>query len=61
MIKEDLNRVEKSVTKSTYKLGIEFERCEKKMRRVLLSLFLATATINKRKHPNQPKLITHPI
>jgi hypothetical protein len=31
------------------------------MRRVLLSLFLAPATINKRKHSNQPKLITHPI
>jgi hypothetical protein len=28
---------------------------------VLLSLFLALATINKRKHSNQPKPITHPI
>jgi hypothetical protein len=31
------------------------------MRRVLLSLFLAPATIKKRKHSNQPKPITHPI
>jgi hypothetical protein len=31
------------------------------MRRVLLSLFLASATIKKRKHSNQPKPITHPI
>jgi hypothetical protein len=30
MIKGDLSRVEKSTTKSTYKLGIGFERCEDK-------------------------------
>jgi predicted nuclease with TOPRIM domain len=30
MIEEDLSRVEKSVTKSTYKLGVSFERCEDK-------------------------------
>jgi hypothetical protein len=30
MIDEDLSRVEECATKSTYKLGIEFERCEKK-------------------------------
>jgi hypothetical protein len=30
MIEEDLSWVEKSATKSTYRLGIEFERCEKK-------------------------------
>jgi hypothetical protein len=61
MIEEDLSRLEKSVTKSTYRLSVVFERCEKKVRRVLLSLFLASATIKKRKHSNQPKLITHPI
>jgi hypothetical protein len=33
----------------------------RKVRRVLLSLFLAPATIKKRKHSNQPKHITHPI
>jgi hypothetical protein len=31
------------------------------MKRVLLSLFLAPATIKKRKHSNQTKPITHPI
>jgi hypothetical protein len=31
MIEEDLSRVEESATKSTYRLGIEFERCEKKV------------------------------
>jgi hypothetical protein len=30
MIKEDLSQVEESATKSTYRLGVGFERCEKK-------------------------------
>jgi hypothetical protein len=30
MIEKDLSRVEESATKSTYRLGIEFERCEDK-------------------------------
>jgi hypothetical protein len=30
MIEEDLSQVEESATKSTYRLGVEFERCEKK-------------------------------
>jgi hypothetical protein len=30
MIEDDLNHVEESVTKSTYKLGVGFERCENK-------------------------------
>jgi hypothetical protein len=30
MIEDDLNRVEESATKSTYKLGVGFERCEDK-------------------------------
>jgi hypothetical protein len=30
MIEEDLNRIEESATKSTYRLGAGFERCEKK-------------------------------
>jgi hypothetical protein len=29
MIEYDLSRVEESPTKFTYKLGVEFERCEK--------------------------------
>jgi hypothetical protein len=61
MIEEDLSRVEESATKSTYRLGVGFERCEKNVRRVLRSLFLALATIKKMKHSNQPKPITHPI
>jgi peptidyl-tRNA hydrolase len=30
MIEEDLSQVEESATKSTYRLGVGFERCEKK-------------------------------
>jgi hypothetical protein len=30
MIEEDLSWVEESATKSTYRLGVGFERCEKK-------------------------------
>jgi hypothetical protein len=30
MIEDDLSRVEESATKSTYRLGVGFERCEKK-------------------------------
>jgi hypothetical protein len=58
MIEEDLSRVEESATKSTYRLvlGLRDVRI-----RVLLSLFLAPATIKKRKHSNQPKPFTHPI
>jgi hypothetical protein len=33
MIEDDLNRVEKSATKSTYKLGVGFERCENKAKK----------------------------
>jgi hypothetical protein len=40
-------------------LGLRDAR--RKVRRVLLSLLLAPTTIKKRKHSNQPNLITHPI
>jgi hypothetical protein len=30
MIEDDLSRVEESATKSTYKLGVDFEMCEDK-------------------------------
>jgi hypothetical protein len=30
MIEDDLSHVEESATKSTYKLGVDFERCENK-------------------------------
>jgi hypothetical protein len=61
IIEEDLSRVEQSATKSTYRLGLGLRDVRRKVRRVLLSLFLPPATIKKRKHSNQPKPITHPI
>jgi hypothetical protein len=53
MIEEDLSRVEESATKSTYRLVVGFERCEKNGEK--------SAIIKKRKHLNQLKPITHPI
>jgi hypothetical protein len=61
MIEEDLSQIEESATKSTYKLSVGFERYDKRVRRVLPSLFLASTTIKRRKHSNQPKPTTHPI
>jgi hypothetical protein len=61
IIEDDLSRVEESATKSTYKLGVGFERCELKVRGVLLCLFLAPTTTKKRKHSNQTKPSTNPI
>jgi hypothetical protein len=61
MIEEDLSRVEESATKTTYRLCVGLRDVRKRVRRVILSLFLALATIKKRKHSNQPKLITHSV
>jgi hypothetical protein len=61
IIEKDLSRVVESATKSTYKLGVGSEICEKRVRRVLPNLFLAPTTTKKRKHSNQTKPTTHPI
>jgi hypothetical protein len=61
MIDEDLSRIEEGAIKSTYKLGVGFDRCEKRVRGVFLSLFLAPTTTKRRKHSNQSKPTTHPI
>jgi hypothetical protein len=45
MIEDGLSRVEESAIKFTYKLGVGFERCEDKAKRVLLSSFLAPPTM----------------
>jgi DNA-directed RNA polymerase beta' subunit len=53
MIEDDLSQVEESATKSTYELGVGFERYEDKGEK--------SATITKRKQQsNPPKLTTHP-
>jgi hypothetical protein len=61
IIEEDLSRVEESATKSIYRLGVGLRDVRRKMKRMILSLFLVPATIKKRKHSNQSKPITHPI
>jgi hypothetical protein len=61
MIEEDLSRVEESATKSTYRLGVGFERYEKKGEKSALKFVPSSSYIKKRKHSNQPKSITHPI
>jgi hypothetical protein len=52
MIEEDLKRVEKSATKSTYRLGIGFERCEDKGEKSAPK-FIPTSTYHKRGSNNQ--------
>jgi hypothetical protein len=55
MIDDDLSRVEESATKSTYKLGVVFERCDVKGEKSAPKFFLALTTTKRRKHSNQPK------
>jgi hypothetical protein len=63
MIEEDLSRVEKSATKSTYRLGVEFERCEDKGEKSALK-FIPSSTYHKEEattkstkanYPSNPK------
>jgi hypothetical protein len=46
IIEEDLSRVEKSATKSTYRLGVGFEKCEDKGEKSA-SKFIPTSTYHK--------------
>jgi hypothetical protein len=63
MIEEDLSRVEGSATKSTYKLGVGFERCEKKGEKST-SIFVPSSSyhtkeealkLTKTHYPSNPK------
>jgi predicted nuclease with TOPRIM domain len=63
MIEEDLSRVEESATKSTYKLGVGFERCEDKGEKSA-SKFIPRSTYHKEEatikstkahYPSNPK------
>jgi hypothetical protein len=63
MIEEDLSRVEESATKSTYRLGIGFERCEDKGEKSALK-FIPSSTYHKEEatikstkshYPSNPK------
>jgi hypothetical protein len=63
IIEEDLSRVEESATKSTYRLGISFERCEDKGERSAPKFILsstyhkveATVIPTKAHYPSNPK------
>jgi hypothetical protein len=63
MIEEDLSRIEESTTKSIYRLGVEFERCEDKGEKSALK-FIPSSTYHKEEatikstkahYPSNPK------
>jgi hypothetical protein len=63
MIDEDLSQAEESATKSTYKLGVGFERCEDKGEKSALK-FISSSTYHKEEatitptnahYPSNPK------
>jgi peptidyl-tRNA hydrolase len=63
MIEDDFSRVEESATKSTYKLGIGFERCEYKGEKSVPKFILSSAYHQEEKiikstkahYPSNPK------
>jgi hypothetical protein len=61
MIEHDLNGVEESATKSTYKLGVGFEICEDKGEKSAPKFVPSSNYHKRRKQSNPPKLTTHPI
>jgi hypothetical protein len=61
MIEDDLNPVEESATKSTYKLGVDFERSEDKGEKSAPNYVPSSNYHKKEEHSNPLKLTTHPI
>jgi hypothetical protein len=59
MIEEDLSRVEESATKSTYKLGVGFERCEDKGEKTALK-FIPSSTYHKEEATIKPTKAHYP-
>jgi hypothetical protein len=53
MIEENLSQVEESATKSTYRLGVGFERCEKKDEKSA-SKFVPSSSYHKEEEPLKP-------
>jgi hypothetical protein len=68
MIEDDLSRVEESATKSTYKLGVGFERCEDKGEKCSLKFIPSsnyhqeekTIKSTKTHYPSNPKSSFNP-
>jgi predicted nuclease with TOPRIM domain len=63
MIEDDLSRIEESATKSTYRLGVDFERCEDKCEKSVPK-FIPSSTYHqeektikstKAQYPSNPK------
>jgi hypothetical protein len=59
MIEDDLSRVEESVTKSTYKLGVGFERCEDKDERSTPE-FVPSSNYHKEEEALKPTKTSYP-
>jgi hypothetical protein len=59
MIEDDLSRVEESVTKSTYKLGVGFERCEEKSENSVLK-FVRSSNYHKEEKALKPTKTHYP-
>jgi hypothetical protein len=59
MIEGDLSRVEKNATKSTYKLGVGFERCEDKGERNAPK-FVLSSNYNKEEESLKPTKTHYP-
>jgi hypothetical protein len=53
IIEEDLSRVEESATKSTYRLGVGFKRCEKKSEKSAPK-FVASSNYHKEEEALKP-------
>jgi hypothetical protein len=59
MIEDDLSRVEESATKSTYKLGVGFERCEDKGERSAPK-FVPSSNYHKEEEALKPTKTSYP-
>jgi hypothetical protein len=59
MIEEDLSWVEESATKSTYRLGVGFERCEKKSERSA-PMFVPSSSYHKEQEALKPTKAHYP-
>jgi hypothetical protein len=59
MIEHDLSRVKESTTKSTYRLGVRFERCEKKDEKGAPK-FVPSSSYHKEEEALKPTKAHHP-
>jgi predicted nuclease with TOPRIM domain len=60
MIEEDMSRVEESATKSTYRLGVGFERCEKKDEKSA-PIFVSSSSYHKEEEALKPTYINNEV